>query len=167
VIKSPIQQSLMLKPGLPRDDFDQQALTNLFSEPGKIQPIASEPDGSIFKMPAGGPVPIRPVGPINPLLMSPTDAMQMKMRTGDFAPTSLGQSGSNAVIDKPDATMTEAARIAKDLQSAGGSRPPPWVPMVMVMEVATAVPNHMCFLLQLNRSSVKLSGSCVSRMTLR
>jgi diguanylate cyclase (GGDEF)-like protein len=115
VIKSPIQQSLMLQPSAPRDDFDQQALTNLFSEPGKIQPIATDPDGSIFKMP-GSPVPVRPTGPVNPLLMTPTDAMQLKMRTGDFA---LPSTQSNATMQMPDATMTEAARIA-GLQSDGG-----------------------------------------------
>jgi hypothetical protein len=84
----------MLPMGFSRDDFDHQDLTNLFSEPGKIQPIATEPDGGIFKMP-GSPVPVRPTGPINPLLMTPTDAKQMKMRTGDFA---LPSAQSNATM---------------------------------------------------------------------
>ena len=118
VIKAPIQQSLILRPsGQTRDDFDHD-LTNLFSEPGKILPIAADPDGSVFKMP-GTPTPVRPSGPINPLLMSASDAIQMRMRTGvDF---NMPSGGSNATMHLADSNVSETSRVSRTETDGGGS----------------------------------------------
>ena len=84
VIKAPIQQSLFFpQVGLPRDEFDRD-LTNLFAEPGKIQPIATDGDGGF----PGQNVPTRP-GPINPLLISASDAMKLKSRSAFDSSSSL------------------------------------------------------------------------------
>jgi diguanylate cyclase (GGDEF)-like protein len=56
VIKAPIQQSLILPSGPARDEGFDRDMTNLFSESGKIQPIAMDnSDPALFKMPLAGP----------------------------------------------------------------------------------------------------------------
>ena len=104
VIKAPIQQSLFFpQTGLPRDEFDRD-LSNLFSDPGKIQPIATDGDANLFK--AQNTQQVRPTGPINPLLISASDAMQLKSRPGFDSSSSIPALAPQAADSVSNTTRT-------------------------------------------------------------
>ncbi|HEY9681786.1 MAG TPA: diguanylate cyclase [Oculatellaceae cyanobacterium] len=103
VIKAPIQQSVFFpSSGALRDEFERD-LTHLFSEPGKIQPIAT--DDALFKAPTPRP------GPVNPLLLSGSEAVQLKSRPGfDLTPANPVIAPQTPDIVAPAATTRTATR---------------------------------------------------------